>query len=57
MPNPSNHHSLANGVRIYGPFGELVANPNGHNRHVRSRICGVVVGAVGENKYKIRFEN
>jgi hypothetical protein len=34
-----------------------VANPNGHKRRVRSRICGVVVGAVGENKYKVRFEN
>jgi hypothetical protein len=34
-----------------------VANPNGHKRRVRSRMCGVVVGAVGENKYKVRFDN
>jgi hypothetical protein len=34
-----------------------VVNPNGHKRRVRSWICGVVVGAVGENKYKVRFEN
>jgi hypothetical protein len=36
---------------------QLVENPNGHKRCVRSRICGVVAGAVGENKYKVRFEN
>jgi hypothetical protein len=57
MPRPSRPRSLATGVRVSGPFGELVANPNGHKRRVRSRICGVVVGAVGENKYKVRFEN
>jgi hypothetical protein len=57
MPRPSRPRSLATGVRVYGHFGELVANPNGHKRRVRSRICGVVVGAVGENKYKVRFEN
>jgi hypothetical protein len=34
-----------------------VANPNGHKLRVRSWIHGVVVGAVGENKYKVRFEN
>jgi hypothetical protein len=57
MPRPSRPRSLATGVRVSGPFGELVANPNGHKRRVRSRICGVVVGTVGENKYKVRFEN
>jgi hypothetical protein len=57
MPRPSRPMSLATGVRVSGPFGELVANPNGHTHRVRSRICGVVVGAAGENKYKVRFEN
>jgi hypothetical protein len=57
MPRPIRPRSLATGVRVYGTFGELVANPNGHKRRVRSRICGVVVGDVGENKYKVRFEN
>jgi hypothetical protein len=57
MPRPSRPRSLATGVRVSGPFGELVANPNGHKRHMCSQICGVVVGAVGENKYKLSFEN
>jgi hypothetical protein len=57
MPRPSRPRSFATGVRVSGPFGELVVNPNGHKHCVRSRICDVVVGAVGENKYKARFEN
>jgi hypothetical protein len=57
MPRPSRPRSLTTGVRVSGPFGELVANPNGHKRRMRSRICGVIVGDVGENKYKVRFEN
>jgi hypothetical protein len=57
MPRPSRLRSLATGVRVSDPFGELVANPNGHKRRVRSRICGFIFGAVGENKYKVRFEN
>jgi hypothetical protein len=57
MPRPSRPRSLATGVRVSGPFGELVVNPNGHKRRVRARISGVVVGDVGENKYKVRFEN
>jgi hypothetical protein len=57
MPHPSRPRSLATGVRVSGPFGELVANLNGHTRRVRSRICGGVVGDVGENKYNVSFEN
>jgi hypothetical protein len=57
MPRPSRPRSLATGVRVSGSFGELVANPNGHKRRVRSRICCVVVGAVGENRYKVSFDN
>jgi hypothetical protein len=57
MPRPSRPTSLATGVRVSGPFGELVVNPNGHKRQVRSCIYGVVVVAVGENKYKFWFEN
>jgi hypothetical protein len=57
MPHPSHPKSLTTGVRVSGPFGELVANPNGHKHRVRSQICGVVIGAFGEIKFKVRFEN
>jgi hypothetical protein len=50
--------SLVTGVRVYGPFEDLGDNPRGHKRHVRQRICGVIVCTVWEHKYKmIHFEN
>jgi hypothetical protein len=49
--------SLATGVIIFGPFGDLGDNPRGHTHRVRHWIFGVVLCIAGEHNYKIRFEN
>jgi hypothetical protein len=57
MSTSSKSRSLSTGVRVSGPYGELVVNPRGLKQRVRHRIFGVVVCAAGEHKYKVRFEN
>jgi len=49
---------IATGVRVSGAIGKQIPNPNpAIKRKCRERLFGVVLSAVGSNRYRIRLDN
>ena len=49
---------ITTGTRISGAHGRLIANPNPLiKRRVHERVYGRVVEAVGQAKYRVRFDD
>ena len=46
------------GTRVSGKCGKLIPNPRGSQfRRVRERTFGNVISSIGNNKYKVRFDD
>ena len=45
------------GCRVLGSHGPLVTNPNESvKRHVRSKVVGTILKAVGQQKWDVQFD-
>lgn len=44
------------GCRVQGPYGQLLPNPKGSKRRVRSRSYGTVMRALHQQKWEIMYD-